>query len=127
VTGQRLIAAKAIALNDKRGLSGPRLRLLMWLQDPQFGISFNARHTGMRSWSGFRGAFLMRCGRAGLVVLALAGLLAQAPAASARCPDRPPCKGCGCKGGPGYRVNATGKCVGFKALKATCGDPPTLR
>lgn len=69
----------------------------------------------------------MRWSRAGVVVLALAGLLVQGQAASARCPDRPPCKGCGCKGGPGYRSNATGKCVGFKALTATCGNPPTLR
>jgi hypothetical protein len=42
-------------------------------------------------------------------------------------PERPPCKGCGCKGGPGYRINATGKCAGFKALERQCGNPPTLR
>lgn len=35
------------------------------------------------------------------------------------------CTGCGCKGGPGYRSNATGKCVGFKQLTKECGDPPT--
>lgn len=69
----------------------------------------------------------MRWGKYGLVALALGGLLTQVPYAFASCPDRPPCKGCGCKGGPGYRINTTGKCVGFKALQAKCGDPPTLR
>lgn len=43
------------------------------------------------------------------------------------CPERPACKGCGCKGGPGYRSMVTGKCVGFKQLKKACGNPPTLR
>ncbi|MBC7283350.1 MAG: hypothetical protein H5U12_18210 [Hoeflea sp.] len=58
------------------------------------------------------------------VPLTLASLtLVQA----AGCPERPSCEGCGCKGGPGYRIDATGKCVGYKALKAKCGDPPTLR
>ena len=59
-----------------------------------------------------------------LIQIADAGMNGKA---SARCPDRPPCRGCGCKGGPGYRSNATGKCVGFKALAKTCGEPPTLR
>ncbi len=65
--------------------------------------------------------------RARPVAFALAGLLIAGQPADARCPERPPCKGCGCKGGPGYRVDATGKCAGFKALKSQCGDPPTLR
>jgi hypothetical protein len=44
----------------------------------------------------------------------------------ADCPDRPACRGCGCKGGPGYR-GPDGKCVGFKNLTKVCGDPPDLR
>ena len=36
------------------------------------------------------------------------------------------CSGCGCKGGPGYR-GPDGKCVGWAALKKTCGTPPTER
>lgn len=43
--------------------------------------------------------------------------------AVARCPDRPACKGCGCKGGPGYR-GPDGRCVGFKQLSKVCGNPP---
>ncbi len=46
---------------------------------------------------------------------------------AAGCPERPPCEGCGCKGGPGYRSHATGQCVGYQALAAECGDPPTSR
>ncbi|WP_421758731.1 hypothetical protein [Devosia sp.] len=46
------------------------------------------------------------------------------PVAIAQCPERPACQGCGCKGGPGYRA-PDGKCVGFKTLTRTCGDPPT--
>ncbi len=43
--------------------------------------------------------------------------------AVAFCPDRPACKGCGCKGGPGYR-GPDGRCVGFKQLSKVCGNPP---
>ena len=35
------------------------------------------------------------------------------------------CHGCGCKGGPGYREIASGKCVGFKQLDKKCGSPPS--
>ncbi len=41
----------------------------------------------------------------------------------AACPERPACRGCGCKGGPGYR-GPDGRCVGFKALDKVCGIPP---
>ena len=34
------------------------------------------------------------------------------------------CSGCGCRGGPGYR-GPNGHCVGWDALKKTCGVPPT--
>lgn len=65
------------------------------------------------------GAALFFCAA---VVLSLSlTLLAGAKEA---CPARPPCKGCGCKGGPGYR-GPDGRCVSFKALTKVCGDPPT--
>lgn len=33
------------------------------------------------------------------------------------------CKGCGCKGGPGYR-GPNGKCVGYHEIISACGPPP---
>jgi hypothetical protein len=48
------------------------------------------------------------------------------PLVHAACPDRPACRGCGCKGGPGYR-GPDGKCVGFKTLYKVCGNPPETR
>lgn len=54
---------------------------------------------------------------------ALALLAAMSGASWAACPDRPACKGCGCKGGPGYRA-PDGRCVGFKDLVKTCGAFP---
>lgn len=38
-------------------------------------------------------------------------------------PDR--CYGCGCKGGPGWRVRLTGQCAYWHTLKEQCGDPPS--
>lgn len=35
------------------------------------------------------------------------------------------CKGCGCRGGPGWRSNKTGRCVGEKQLRKQCGSPPS--
>ncbi|SOE18592.1 hypothetical protein SAMN05877838_3524 [Hoeflea halophila] len=70
---------------------------------------------------------ILDCGKFLILIAMTTGLLAAAGPSSARCPDRPPCKGCGCKGGPGYRIIATGKCAGFKQLKTKCGEPPTLR
>jgi hypothetical protein len=43
------------------------------------------------------------------------------------CEILPPCEGCGCKGGPGYRSHGSGKCVGYKQLNKECGNPPTSR
>ena len=40
------------------------------------------------------------------------------------CPVK--CKGCGCKGGPGYR-NDHGKCVSYARLVEDCGPPPYSR
>jgi len=67
-------------------------------------------------------------GWSALALLVFAALLfvAPPPAAWAACPERPPCKGCGCKGGPGYR-GPDGRCVGFKALDRVCGIPPETR
>ncbi|MFO1033502.1 MAG: YHYH domain-containing protein [Hyphomicrobiales bacterium] len=36
------------------------------------------------------------------------------------CVSFPRCQGCGCKGGPGYRNNSTGRCVGYKTLVNEC-------
>ena len=36
------------------------------------------------------------------------------------------CKGCGCRGGPGYR-NAKGRCVSYRRLVKECGPPPYLK
>lgn len=36
------------------------------------------------------------------------------------------CKGCGCKGGPGYR-GPNGQCVGWAQLNKVCGTPPSTR
>lgn len=53
-------------------------------------------------------------------------LLMPVSAIEAACAERPACKGCGCKRGPGYR-GPDGRCVGFKALHKVCGDPPEMR
>ncbi len=56
-----------------------------------------------------------------------AGLAAtSAPAQTSACVDLPRCEGCGCRGGPGYR-GPDGRCVGYRQLRAVCGDPPTTR
>jgi len=62
-----------------------------------------------------------------LLAAGLAVALA-APDADARCVlDSAPCHGCGCKGGPGWRHIASGRCVGFRDLAAKCGDPPSVK
>jgi hypothetical protein len=61
-----------------------------------------------------------------LVIGSIVGLLVAIPPAEARCVLEPtPCHGCGCKGGPGWRHIATGRCVGFRDLAAKCGEPPS--
>lgn len=37
------------------------------------------------------------------------------------------CKGCGCKGGPGYRSRSTDRCVGWSEIVSVCGPPPHER
>ena len=74
---------------------------------------------------------LPSCKRAQVrLVLSLLGTLITAaqpaPVPAEGCPARPPCHGCGCKGGPGYRA-PDGRCVGFLELERKCGAPPTLR
>ena len=63
-----------------------------------------------------------------LILAVIAGaLLLASPALSeerrSACPERPACKGCGCKGGTGYRA-PDGRCVGFRELEAACGPAP---
>ena len=55
----------------------------------------------------------------------LATVLAAAPAAARCVLDPTPCRGCGCKGGPGWREIATGRCVGFRDIDQKCGRPPS--
>ncbi len=64
----------------------------------------------------------------GAVILLFGSLMPISDPASAiaACPDRPACRGCGCKGGPGYR-GPDGRCVGFQALDKICGRPPETR
>jgi len=35
------------------------------------------------------------------------------------------CQGCGCKGGPGWRINSTGKCASNRNIAKQCGYPPS--
>lgn len=48
----------------------------------------------------------------------------DAPGSPSSCPVV--CKGCGCKGGPGYRDDR-GKCVGYRELISRCGEAPHAR
>lgn len=60
------------------------------------------------------------------LALAVPFLAVLATPAETRCLiDRPPCHGCGCKGGPGWREIATGRCVGFRDIDQKCGRPPS--
>jgi hypothetical protein len=68
----------------------------------------------------------MRAVLAAFLVTTLVALAAMPQMVEARCPERPACTGCGCKGGPGYR-GPDGKCVGFKNLAKVCGTPPEQR
>lgn len=63
-----------------------------------------------------------------LLALALIGHLASPPAVSVSPPiERLEafCKGCGCRGGPGWRIHRTGQCAGKKNLAKECGSPPS--
>jgi len=80
------------------------------------GLRAGSHSKGESGWSAFA-----------LFALALLCALSFAAVpASAACPERPACKGCGCKGGPGYR-GPNGKCVGFRDLDRVCGVPPETR
>lgn len=37
------------------------------------------------------------------------------------------CRGCGCRGGPGWRIKRTGKCASHKNLRKKCGNPPSRK
>ncbi|MBB3929973.1 hypothetical protein GGR25_000992 [Kaistia hirudinis] len=84
-----------------------------------------ARLSGLRAGTHSKG----ESGRSAFALFALVLLCALSLAtvpASAACPERQACKGCGCKGGPGYR-GPNGKCVGFRDLDRVCGVPPETR
>src|SRR4051794_3626495 len=66
---------------------------------------------------------LQQCASRAFLAMLVAALW-TGPASYATCPERPPCQGCGCKGGPGYR-SPDGHCVGFRELDRICGSPPT--
>jgi hypothetical protein len=63
----------------------------------------------------------MRLVAAGLALIFLAFSIPPAPAALAQETCR--CKGCGCKGGPGWR-GPEGTCVSQAKLAEICGSPP---
>ena len=46
---------------------------------------------------------------------------------STHTPQSASCSGCGCKGGPGWRINRTGKCASHKNIRKECGNPPSPR
>jgi len=52
---------------------------------------------------------------------------AVSPVRAACTVDTSFCRGCGCKGGPGWRHIASGRCVGFRDLAAKCGEPPSVK
>jgi hypothetical protein len=81
----------------------------------------------IRGDTGFWGANHL-LGMLKIVILVgfLVGPAFAPPVVAQSCPDRPACKGCGCKGGPAYR-GPDGKCVGFKVLHKVCGNPPETR
>lgn len=78
-------------------------------------------------------------GRHGVwIVLVALVLLAASPQASGGEPRSPiaapfqneervliGCSGCGCRGGPGWRIKSTGKCASHKGLAKQCGSPPS--
>lgn len=35
------------------------------------------------------------------------------------------CSGCGCKGGPGWRIHKSGRCASYKNIAKQCGNPPS--
>ena len=57
-----------------------------------------------------------------LVSVELAGRIAKAIDGQGVCDVT--CRGCGCKGGPGYREVLTERCVGWEDLIQKCGPPP---
>ena len=80
------------------------------------GRGFGVETSGARRRSGATAAFM----------LILPAILFTGMPVHAACPDRPACRGCGCKGGPGYR-GPDGRCVGFSSLDKICGRPPETR
>ncbi|KQT60564.1 MULTISPECIES: hypothetical protein [unclassified Aureimonas] len=64
-----------------------------------------------------------------LLALALIGHLAPPPPSASISPRFETveafCKGCGCRGGPGWRIHRTGQCASKKNLAKECGSPPS--
>lgn len=63
------------------------------------------------------------------VILASFVMSTPAPmsAISTPVPQIASCSGCGCRGGPGWRINRTGKCASHKNIRKECGSPPSPR
>ncbi|HUN10893.1 MAG TPA: hypothetical protein PLE50_01295, partial [Rhabdaerophilum sp.] len=108
--------------------------------DRRRGVGFESRHSDhfnrtvteaaierilLRAFVAMWYRFLMIGAAQRFALAFLLVLVAMAPA-SAQCMGQDGvCRGCGCKGGPGYREIATGRCVGFRQLSKKCGNPPS--
>ena len=66
---------------------------------------------------------LMRAFITAILALAWLALLAPPPLSPAFAQESCRCKGCGCKGGPGWR-GPEGTCVSQARLAEICGSPP---
>jgi hypothetical protein len=65
----------------------------------------------------------MRALTAAVFVLISLGFFSLPATSTAAADDACRCKGCGCKGGPGWR-GPDGFCVSQSKLEAICGSPP---
>jgi hypothetical protein len=65
----------------------------------------------------------MRALAISVIVLVSLGFLAPLSPSSAVAQEVCRCKGCGCKGGPGWR-GPDGACVSAAKLAEICGSPP---
>ena len=49
------------------------------------------------------------------------------PTFAASVPYEVAARGCGSRGGPGWRVNSTGQCASKKNFRKACGSPPSTK